>query len=881
MEQKNNNKFSIKQRPLPEQVHLSDYLEILKRRKWVVIIFFLIVVGVVSFKSCTTIPVYKSTAQIIIEKKPSHVINMQEVVPFSAGQEDYYQTQHNLLRSPDLVSKVIEDLDLTKVINGLDLTEEFTSSSKEDPNVVENRVIDWYLSSLEIEPVRDSRLVDISFFSTSPEMAAKVANVHASTFIEKGIEIQHEASRKALDWLNKQMSDQKKKLEASQRKISKYKKTHNIVPLERLQNVEAQDLIGINTTLVTTRAKRIEQETAYNQLKSFSVDNKKLFSLPEIVDNSVIKNFRGHLIDLKASRQEMSTVYGPKHPNMIEINSKIGQIEDGINGEVMILRSSIKAKMERALALERSIQNALDNQRRVALLQNEKIVGYDVLKRDLTSNERIYNTLLKQFKEISLTAALKNSNIRIVNKARVPQYPVRPRVYFNILLAIALSMVMGSGIAFFFDYMDKSVRTPDDIMTRLDMSVLGTLPYSKYITNSMKKSLLLENGNKNETLAQNYAFDTITSHLVTKHQYRRQGLPGKALIVESSTAGEGKTTVLINAAMKLASGGLRVLIVDTDLQRPSLHNVFNIKDEHKGLSNAVKKILSTNINKGTLESFSMDDLFFLIAMKKLSGELSVTTSAQDMQVVFEHGYLRHIQSKTNPDANRLGSMFLKAGIITERQLEGALEMSQSMGQPLGYILINAGFIAQEKLRGFLKLQMEGYLQKLFSWKKGSFSFQYDSVGSYRDEMISFVEDYSSIIEYLGKNAGSRFIEHEVMSNIITLDRQLLSLLPAGSHNEITGGAYYLILMEKLLYLLKRHFDIVLLDAPPILGVPISAALSSLTDGVIFVVKSGHLSVNLINEAKNRLSDADANIIGSVLNQVNPQKNNYSHYYSAS
>ncbi len=869
MEKKTNNKFSLEQGPLLQQVHLSDYLEILKKRKWVVIILFLVVVGAVSFTSYTTTPVYKSTAQIIIERKPSHVIKMEEVVPISPDQQDYYQTQYNLLRRGSLASKVINDLENKKVFN---------FRKNDDSDFDADRFVGWYLSNLQITPVRGSRLVNISFLSTSPEMAAKVANAHASTFIEKSIEIQHEASRKALDWLKKQMSDQKKKIEASQRKSSKYRKTHSIVSLEERQNIESQNLRELNITLIKTRAERIKRETVYNQLKSFSVDNEKLFSLPEIVNNSVIKNLKGRLTDLKARRQEMSTVYGPKYPNMLEINSKTGQIKDEINAEVMILRRSIKAEMERALALERSIQNTLNKQKQVALSKNEKTIDYDVLKRDAESNQHVYDILVKQFKEISLTGALKNSNIRVVEKAKVPRYPVKPRVNLNILLAIVLSMVIGPGIAFFFEYMDKSVRTPDDIMKRLDMSVLGVLPYSKYFTDKKKKPLLLGNISKKETSAQHYAFDTITSNFATKLQYSRQGLPGKVLIVESSTAGEGKTTVLTNAAIKLARGGLSVLIVDTDLQRPSLNSVFNLKDEHKGLSNIIKKILSTNITRGTLESFSMDDLFFLIGMKKLSGELSLTTSTQDMQVVFKDGSLHHIQSKTNPVANGLGDMLLKAGFITESQLEKALKMSQSMEKPLGYILIKAGFITREKLRGPLELQTEEYLQ---NWKQGSFSFQYDTIGSHKDEMISFVEDYSSIIEYLGKNTGSRFIENEVMSNIITLDRLLLSVLPAGSYNKITGGTYYLIIMEKLLSILKRHFDIVLLDAPPILDVPISAALSSLTDGVIFVVKSGHLSIKLINEAKNRLSEANANIIGSVLNQVKPQKNNYSHYYSVS
>jgi hypothetical protein len=221
----------------------------------------------------------------------------------------------------------------------------------------------------------------------------------------------------------------------------------------------------------------------------------------------------------------------------------------------------------------------------------------------------------------------------------------------------------------------------------------------------------------------------------------------------------------------------------------------------------------------------------------------------------------------------MGSMLLKGNLITEDQLNDALERQKRTNQPLGYILINSGYISREKLKGPLKLQREESLQKLFSWKKGTYSFKSGKANLHKSDIVEFGDDSSPMINALGEVEGSRFLEDEIMSCVRTGHDENLFLLPAGSGLSMRKPQINVRLTEKLLEILKRHFDIILVDTMPMDTTSGVATLSNLVDGIILVIKAGHLSVKSLNEAISCISDQK--IIGAVLNQV---KSNQSYYY---
>ncbi len=877
------------------QVHLSDYISILKRRKWVVIFFFLIIVGSTALFSFMSEPVYEATAQVLIEKDSRPVINLGDTTVIPRMGPEYYQTQYNILMSRSLAKEVIDRLSLWSVLQqqqqsrspgvlsniatfiggllGKNTSEAGNITTGPSEEAQKNLIIDWYLRHLRITPVRGSQLIKIGFQSSSPELSAQVANAHAEAYIQRGIENQHATYNQALQWLRNELRQQKAKLKASRNAIHNYKKQNNILTIRERDDIVSQKLVELNSALTKAKADRIAKEAVYNQLKNFSIKDESIFSLPEVSNDPVIQNLRNQLITLKAKRFEMATRYGPKHPRMKEISHGISQLEQELKKEVKRLSRTIKASLDRAIALERSIQRDLEAQKQVVLKLNEKNITNEVLQREAEVNQNLYDILLRQYSEISLKNAMKSSKIQVVDRAEVPLIPVKPRIFLNILLSIVLSMFMGPGFAFFFEYMDKTVKTPDDVYQRLGMPVLGLLPYKRSLKINRTKALAWDEPEKQ--LNGGYNSDDISSSLVTNLHLTNHQLQGKTLFVESAGADEGKSTVLAKAAINLATGGLRVLMIDADHEKSSLPEMFGLKQDSRGLLDIMNDVMGKQPKEGTLRDFSIDDLFFLVEINKLSGRLTVRSESQEMTVLFSNGRLIHIQSKDTPLANRLGNMLLKGGFITEGQLKVALERNNRTGQPLGYILINSGYITPEKLRGPLKLQMEEHLQKLFSWKQGTFVFQLGDVQTYDDERLYFYEDYTPIIQRLGRLGGSRFIEGSLFSGIATLNSKL-HLMPSGRRDKALAGTAYLMLLDKFLDILKRRFDIILVDLPPVLEMPAVASLSTLADGVVFVVKAGHLSVKAINKATSTLRDAHVNIIGAILNQVKIGKDYY--YY---
>jgi hypothetical protein len=244
-----------------------------------------------------------------------------------------------------------------------------------------------------------------------------------------------------------------------------------------------------------------------------------------------------------------------------------------------------------------------------------------------------------------------------------------------------------------------------------------------------------------------------------------------------------------------------------------------------------------------------------------------------MTSYFQNGRLIHIQDNNTPPPHLLGNMLLSAGVITKIQQQDILERQKlTPRQSFGYLLINAGHATREKLRGPLKSQMEATLQKMFSWKTGSYVFNSCNVNTFKSERITFGENHSDLINTLGKQEGSRLLEAEILSSIASSKNDNLFIMTSGTLPTENRGPINILLLAKFLDILKRRFDVILIDSLPLDAANGSRTLSSLVDGLIFVVKAGYLPVKVLNEAINCVSDDK--VLGAILNQVKTPPNYY-------
>lgn len=880
--------------------HLYDYLAIVLKYKWIVLCCFLFIVGSVTIASLLSTPMYQATSQIMIREQPSLINPLGENRTRGFSQNEYFQTQVNLLSNRSLVWEVITSLNLQDIIeqdvageddstHAMELSLKGSAVASEvkalpdDPTEKEiaaktnPALIDWYLSHLSVSPLQESSLVDIHFNGTDPELITRIVNAHTQAAIHRIVRLQKAHAHDVLDWLKNQIDDQKDEVQTAQKKIHSYKKQNDLLTVEDRQNLISLELDQINSSLIEARNIRIAKKAAYDQLGMVEDGRVELMVLPEIINDSVLLNLRNRLVEINARKIEMATKYGPKHPKMIQLNLGINQLKMEIATEIRRLKKAIQADLNRARTIESNLQKSLEEKKQIAMDLGKKNIQYDVLKRQADSSDEIYDFLLKQSQEISLSSVMDTSGVQIVDRAEVPIKPVKPNHKLNIAMAILLGFLFSAGLAFFLEYMDNTVKEPLDISMQLGMPVLGMIPYDK---NQKYRAQLAIPWKENATLTEQpvslAARYPISNRFPVLFRPNDPGASGRVVMIESATMEEGKTTITLKAASSMAAAGLRVLLVDGDLIRPTLSRTVGFSNG-KGLTAFLKKIMNYHVDRGDLSVCSLDDLFFLIGLKRRNGNLIVkNVDDQIMEVFFQDGHMVHLQFPNNRDANRLGTMLINSGLITEEQLQDALDRNKRTGQPLGYILVNSGYLTRDKLQGPLRLQMEENLQKLFSWKTGQYKFESGAVNIFKRERIAFTEEYSEIIRMLGKVEGSRLVEEEIFSQIKRGYGENLYILPAGSRAGGMQPQLNHLLMQKVFDVLRQRFDVILIDTSPLEAQSDTLTLSSLADDIIFVIKAGKLSHKALNQAKSTIPQEK--IIGAILNQVKVKESSYYNYY---
>jgi len=583
-----------------DDVHLSDYLRVLHKRRWSALTVFLIVVVTVCLYTFTTPPIYEARVQILIEKEASNVVTFKEAVEQNQITDDYYQTQYRILQSRALARRTLETLKLwgdplfnptsdrpgmlgTLAAAPASLVSRWFKSSSspiEPPNSDEtktqSRTVDRFLSNLIISPVRNSRLVDVKFEAPDPVLAASVANGLAKAYIEQNLEYKFLSSKEASDWLGQRLAEQRKQVEGSEQALQHYREQTDAVSLEERQNIVVQKLADLNAAVTRAKTERIQKEAAYNQIRALQNDRSAVDTFPAILSNTFVQQQKTELADLQRQQAQLSEKLGPNHPDMVKVGLAIRTAEAKIQGEIAKVVQSMRNDYQQTLAQERSLTNALEQQKRDALELNRKGIAYGVLARDAASNRQIFDSLMQRTKETGISGELRTSNIRVVDPAETPRRPASPNVRGNLLVAFFGGSVLAIGLAFFFEYLDNRIKSPEEIKRHLGLPFLGMIPalFDEGMTNP-----LINNGVPPDFCE---SFRAVRTNVL----FSSAAEGSRSLVITSTGPGEGKSLVSANLAIGLAQSGLRVLLIDADMRKPRVHSVFG-KPQEPGLSNVL------------------------------------------------------------------------------------------------------------------------------------------------------------------------------------------------------------------------------------------------------------------------------------------------------
>ena len=595
-------------------IDLRDYLRVFLKRRWVIITVFAVLVLFTAIATFTAAPVYQATAQIVIEKENPNLVSIEEVMAMDSTGTDYYQTQYKIIQSRSVAREVSRRLDLKNspeffpppsdnilsrmkvgiqdalsnfkdwMISLLKTGEEDGSAGLADEDAaLDSELVSEFIERIKVSPIENSRLVDVSVQAKDPAMSARMTNALVNAYIDQNLETKLTAAKNAALWLGERIDDMRKKVEEAEKALLHYKEAQNIITdfSSDAENITAQKLAELNTQLVEAESQRVEAETRYHQAISIENTPDMLDSIPEVLSNELIIEVKKMEVVLFNRMSELSKKYGRNHPKMVAIESELAELRKRKGVEARRVVNSLKNKYKLALAREESLKTALARQKAESLSLNKKAVQYGVLQREAESSRHMYDMLIKRFKETSLTEEMKTGNIRIIDTAETPQDPVKPNKKRNLLLAVILGLAMGFGLALFLEYLDNTVKLPDEIKEDLNIPFLGAVPAfsSNGIPKHMPSDLVTIHSPKS---AASESYRSIRTGIM----FSSADKSPQVIMVTSVSPLEGKTTSAANLSVTLANAESRVLLIDADMRRPRIHKIFGL-DRRIGLSNVL------------------------------------------------------------------------------------------------------------------------------------------------------------------------------------------------------------------------------------------------------------------------------------------------------
>ncbi|MDD3089684.1 MAG: polysaccharide biosynthesis tyrosine autokinase [Candidatus Omnitrophica bacterium] len=508
---------------LEQEIDLREYLDILMRRRWMIISFTLILCTLSLIYSFMMKPVYQGTTRILIEKEAPKVVKMDEVSSVDFSAREYYQTQYKILKSRVVAAKV------DAALGGYKPYDKWKGrlTKKDIQELSDDQRVDALLAQVEVKPVPNTQLVEVSVDDIEPEVSARLTNLWADNYVAYTLDAKFEATQYASEWLKEKIKEAQQNLEKSVRELQMYKKEHNIT----IEDEADGKMGGVDTYQELLKRKS----------------------------------------ELEIQMAEKLQYFKEKHPEMIGLKSELEMVTMKLEGE--------KDKK---------------------VFSGDKGVQYSVLRQDVETNREIYDALLQRMRETQVTGELKTTNIRVVDKAVVPEKPVKPKKKLNLIIALFVGLFGGGGLAFFIESLDQSVKTPEDLKNRVKMPCLATVAIPSEADEKDCKPEFITHVRPRSVISEAYR-GLRTSIMFTAVEHTR-----KIIMVTSSGPQEGKTTTAINLAIAMAQSGEKTILLDADLRKPRVEEAFGRKIDH-GLTDilAGNEELLTDVHKSDIPNLDI------------------------------------------------------------------------------------------------------------------------------------------------------------------------------------------------------------------------------------------------------------------------------------
>ena len=568
---------------VPREPHLLDYLIILRKHQWLIVTFLLTVVTVVTIASFKMKPEYEAAARVEVDKEAQNMQPFPDANGYGEYEdsENYVETQTKILQSETLALMTIKSMDLGRY-------PEFGGSPNSmawqhgEATMRKPAILGAFLGRLSVKRVPNSRLIEVQFEAEDPQLAAQIVNTHLQNYVEENFRSKYDATTQASNWLSGELEELRIKVEKSEDARIAYERENQIWQIDEKQDITTQKLADLSKAVTDAQTDVAQKEALYRMAVSGNVD-----ALPAARSNPVIANLLNRKSALEEEYAEALDQYGPNFPKVLRIAAQQKEVDNDLAAARKTMVEGVEEDFTTARSHVELLQEALDKQKTEANDLAEKLVQYHILQHDAESNKQLYDGLLQKLKEAGITAGLRSSNIRVVDPALAPTTPARPQKARNILLSFLVGLVGGVGLALFREYLDNTVKSPDDIeaLTGLpSLAVVPSLPglsatHGRFSRLAREAAPQSASGPRVELLSYiqpksqiSEAFRALrTSLLLSQADH-----PPQVILVTSALPREGKTTAAVNLAVTLAQLGDRTLLMDSDLRKPGIRRALNL-----------------------------------------------------------------------------------------------------------------------------------------------------------------------------------------------------------------------------------------------------------------------------------------------------------------
>jgi capsular exopolysaccharide synthesis family protein len=549
---------------------LATLSRIIYHWRWLILAAVTLGLVVALLTTLLTRPVYRAWVTLQANPPTFHVTNDNEggQDDFAGGETyDFVATQVGLLKSRSVAQRAAQQLDLANnpevVLQNVSASERLAGAT----SVV--------AKNLRVIPPDEGQLIEFSFDSTSPQLAASVANAIADGFINSAIQRRYESSAYARNFLERQINKTRSDLERSERSLVAYAQQQGIINTADpnaqggggdTNSLQGESLMTLNQALAAATAKRVAAEGAYRQALATGPTS-------EVTESTQV--LQQQLATLEANYQQKRTFMKPDHPHMVSLRSQIDELQRQIRQQASRVSSgrsnSLLADYRAALSAERALQARVNQLKGAVLDMRGRSIKYTILQREVDTNRTLYDGLLQRYKEIGVAGGVGLAPVSVVDRAEVPDNPIKPKLVLYMLLGLALGLVVGLAAAIGFEFMNDTIKTREDVRKKLALPCLGTVPRSR------KGSFLDELGNPASPVSEAYSAIVAALRFSTE-----SGMP-KVLLLTSTHSREGKSSTALAVAQNMARRGKRVLLIDSDLRKPA----FKASTEKVGLSKLI------------------------------------------------------------------------------------------------------------------------------------------------------------------------------------------------------------------------------------------------------------------------------------------------------